>query len=69
MQLASDLLKQLMLWVAGYPHTRELQRIARSSVQDLFRLFLSCFGFNYFFFLLDRDLARCCCMSLIFPTE
>jgi hypothetical protein len=56
----------------GCPRTRgcmESWRIARSSMQDLLWLILSCFSFSYFLLFLDRDLARPCCMSLVFSTE
>jgi hypothetical protein len=68
MQLESDLPKQLMLWATVSHILGNVWRIARSSVQDLLRLILPFFGFIYFFLFLDRDLARPCCMSLIFPT-
>jgi hypothetical protein len=38
-------------------------------MQDLLRLILSCLGFSNFLLLLDRDLARPRCMSLILTTE
>jgi hypothetical protein len=38
-------------------------------MQDLLRLILSCFGFGNFFLLLDHDLARPCCVSLVLATE
>jgi hypothetical protein len=68
-QLVSGLAKQLMLWTAGCPHTQGCMgnstkqyagpASANSTVLRL-QLFLSA---------LDRDLARPCCMSLIFSTE
>jgi hypothetical protein len=76
MQLMSGLPKQLMLWTAGCPHTREYmenstKQYARLASADsaVLRLILPCFGFSYFFLLLDRDLAHPCCMSLIFSIE
>jgi hypothetical protein len=38
-------------------------------MQDLLWLILSCFGFSNFLLLLDRDLARPCCVSLVLATE
>jgi hypothetical protein len=69
MLLESDLSKQPMLWAAGCPHTRDVWRIARSSMHDLLWLILPCFSFSYLFLLLDRDLACPCCMSFILPAE
>jgi hypothetical protein len=69
MQLVGSLPKQLMLWTAGCPHTRDVWGIARSSMQDLLRLILPCFGFSYFLLFLDLDLAHTCCMSLVFSIE
>jgi hypothetical protein len=48
---------------------RDIQRVARSIMQDLLQRVLPCFGFSYFLLLLDRDLAHPCGMSLIFATE
>jgi hypothetical protein len=48
---------------------RDIRRVAQSSMQDMLRRVLPCFGFNDFLLLLDRDLARHCGMSLIFATE
>jgi hypothetical protein len=47
----------------------DIGRVARSSMQDLLRLILSCFSFSNFFLLMDRDLACPCVMPLIFSTE
>jgi hypothetical protein len=38
-------------------------------MQDLLRLILLCFGFSNLFLLLDRDLARPRCVSLVLATE
>jgi hypothetical protein len=38
-------------------------------MQDLLRLILSCLGFSNFLLLLDRDLARPRCVSLVLTTE
>jgi hypothetical protein len=74
--LESDLPKQPMLWAAGCPHTRECmenstKQYAGPALADsaLLRLILRCFSFIYLFLLLDRDLARPCCMSFILPAE
>jgi hypothetical protein len=48
---------------------RDIRRVARSSMHDQLRLILSCFGFSNFLLLLDHDLARPCCVSLVFATE
>jgi hypothetical protein len=48
---------------------RDIRGVARSSMQDLLRLVLSCFGFSDFLLLLDRDLARPCGVPLVFATE
>jgi hypothetical protein len=48
---------------------RDIQRVARSSIQDLLRLILSCFSFSDFLLLLDRDLARPCGVPLVFAIE
>jgi hypothetical protein len=37
---------------------RDIRRVTRSSMQDLLRLVLPCFGFSDFLLLLDGDLAR-----------
>jgi hypothetical protein len=38
-------------------------------MQDLLRLILPCLSFNNFLLLLDRDLARLRCVSLVLITE
>jgi hypothetical protein len=38
-------------------------------MQDLLRLILSCLGFSNFLLLLDRDLARPRCVSLVLATK
>jgi hypothetical protein len=38
-------------------------------MQNLLRLILSCLGFSNFLLLLDRDLARPRCVSLVLATE
>jgi hypothetical protein len=48
---------------------RDIRRVARSSMLDLLRLILPCFGFSDFLLLLDRDLACPCHVSLVFTTE
>jgi hypothetical protein len=48
---------------------RNVWRIARRSMQDFLWLILSCFGFSYLFLLLNRGLARPCCMSFILSAE
>jgi hypothetical protein len=48
---------------------RDVGRVARSGMQDLLRLILSCFSFGNFFLLLDRDLAHPYVMPLIFSAE
>jgi hypothetical protein len=48
---------------------RDIRRVARSSMQYLLRLVLPCFGFSNFLMLLDRDLARPCCVSLVLAIE
>jgi hypothetical protein len=48
---------------------RDVGGVARRGMQDLLRLILSCFSFNNFFLLLDRDLTRPCVMPLIFSVE
>jgi predicted permease len=48
---------------------RDIRGVARSSMQDLLRLILPCFGFSNFLLLLNHDLARPCCVSLVLTTE
>jgi predicted permease len=48
---------------------QDVRRVARSSMQDLLRLILPCFSFSNFLLLLDRDLARPYCVSLVFAIE
>jgi hypothetical protein len=38
-------------------------------MEDLLRLILSCLGFSDFLLLLNRDLARPCCVTLVLATE
>jgi hypothetical protein len=38
-------------------------------MQDLLRLILSCLAFSNFLFLLDHDLTRPRCVSLVLATE
>jgi hypothetical protein len=47
----------------------DIRRIAQSSMQDLLRLILPCFGFGDFLLLLDHDLACPCGVSLVFAVE
>jgi hypothetical protein len=44
-------------------------RVARSSVEDLLRLILPRLSFSNFVLLLDRDLARPCCVTLVLTIE
>jgi hypothetical protein len=48
---------------------RDIWRVARSSIQDLLRLILSCLELSNFLLLLDRDLTRPHCVSLVLATE
>jgi hypothetical protein len=47
----------------------DIRGVTRSSIQDLLRLILPCFGFNDFLMFLDYYLARPCGMPLIFTAE
>jgi hypothetical protein len=46
-----------------------VERVARSSVQDLLRLILPSFGFCDLLLLLNGDLTHSCSMALVFTTE
>jgi hypothetical protein len=48
---------------------RDIRRVTRSSMQDVLRRVLPCFGFSDFLLLLDRDLACPCGVSLVFATK
>jgi hypothetical protein len=48
---------------------RDIRGVARSSMQDLLRLILSCFGFSDFLLFLDHYLAHPCGMTLIFTAK
>jgi hypothetical protein len=47
----------------------DVRGVTRSSMHDLLRLILPCFGFSDFLLFLDRYLARPCGMPLIFTAE
>jgi hypothetical protein len=69
MRLENDLPKQLMSWVAGCPHTQGYMANSMRQYARPASLILPCFGFSDLLLLLDRDLARPCCVSLILPIE
>jgi hypothetical protein len=46
-----------------------VERVARSSVQDLLWLILPSFGFRDLLLLLNSDLAYFCSMALVLTTE
>jgi hypothetical protein len=48
---------------------QDIRRIARSSVEDLLRLTLSCFSFSNFLLLLNGNLACPCCVALVLVTK
>jgi hypothetical protein len=49
----------------------DIRRIARSSVEDLLRLTLSCFSFSFsnFLLLLNGNMACPCCVALVLVTK
>jgi hypothetical protein len=67
MQLESGLLKQLMLWAVGCPHTQECMGNSTNRYAGPALLILPCFGLSYLFLLLDCDLAHPCGMFLSSP--
>jgi hypothetical protein len=46
-----------------------VERMARSSVQDLLRLILLSFGFSDLLLFQNSDLAHSCSMALVLTTE